>query len=476
MKTFLTTEQLTATVNGATIVPELARTLTRKRNGHHVTLRVTNNRVILAYLQTEMYIMPAMFNAKTKQLNDSSLNSQLKVLLGRATQLVATTLNPTDLKSGWERERKLIQQESTIAVMEQFAEWDDLTRLYAKRDTLESELSAVSLAIREAEASNGITPLTASVSPLDVKEYEKAISEFMQTLKGRSKRDQDAFSLVWDNLVKFSTHSNITLTLQSFDLDFYFKYSNFCLFVTDNYDNFFGSKVKKIKQLLKFAEEKGYKVNPGYKDRRFKVLDEKKEVVYLDESELNLVWQYKQVNPKRAKVIDCILFQALTGLRVSDTLKQHHVTTKQGERFVTGICKKNKGKFMVPLSLDSRLDEILTTRNNNMQLYSEARYNMNMKLVLTEAYAYAGLDMPQITYYRYKLGKPVEFNVPKYELISSHSMRRSFCTRHLNSGFFNETDVLQMLGSSDLKELQKYITIESTALNNKAKLSAKGKG
>jgi site-specific recombinase XerD len=80
--------------------------------------------------------------------------------------------------------------------------------------------------------------------------------------------------------------------------------------------------------------------------------------------------------------------------------------------------------------------------------------------------------MPEVTYYRYKMGKPIEFTEPKSELITSHSMRRAFCTRHLNSGYFNETDVLQMLGSKDITELQRYVKVESSSLDKKARASA----
>jgi hypothetical protein len=94
-----------------------------------------------------------------------------------------------------------------------------------------------------------------------------------------------------------------------------------------------------------------------------------------------------------------------------------------------------------------------------MRLLSQAAYNRQLKLVLREVYAHHALKMLRVTYYRYKMGKPHKFTEDKAELISSHSMRRGFCTRHLNSSHFNETDVLKMLGSKDMDELQRYLSI-----------------
>lgn len=474
MKGVANSEILVASVNGASITPELARVSTKKREGHLLSLRIAANRQVLAYLATELYVPPALFNSKTKQLVEPGLNEQLKSLLSRASKLVAVSLNPERLKKGWVQELVGWRQEHLPARVEVH----ELAGLRSRREALEQQLQQVGLELKALEKAHGpgaSTPPT-RVNPVDVAAYEQAIASFMLTLKGRAPRDQDAFAWVWTNLDKYADYVGTTLTLQSFDYQFYLSYANFCLQVTNNFDNFFGAKIKKIKQFLKYAEGEGFQVNKGYKDKRFKILDEKKEIVYLDDRELDLIWNYKQVKPARAKTIDCILFQSLTGLRVGDALSEHTIVEKDNERFVTGICQKNKGVFLVPLSLDERIEQILKAHNNDMRLLSQAVYNRQLKLVLREVYAHHQLKMPRLTYYRYKMGKPHKFIEEKADLISSHSMRRGFCTRHLNSGYFNETDVLKMLGSKDLGELQRYILVESSSLAQKGRTSRRARG
>ena len=56
-----------------------------------------------------------------------------------------------------------------------------------------------------------------------------------------------------------------------------------------------------------------------------------------------------------------------------------------------------------------------------------------------------------------------------------HLPRRRPYARHINSREFNHTDVLEMIGSKDITELQKYIAIDSGALHQKAADNARGK-
>lgn len=467
-------QPLILTVNGATVKPELARHLTKKRQGHALTLRVRKDGKDIAYLETDLYVMPSAFDADLKQLRDADANKELTTMVARAGKLLATNPNPEQLKASWTRERQQMVAQDFIESMELIADWSDYVSLTRRRDELEKELVLLNEKIKVMESEQGITPLP-TVSQLDVKEYDKALAEFMLTLQGKKVRDQNAFKYCFQSIQDYATYTNQIIGLQSFDYTFYIGYAKYLMYQKDNYNNAFGAKIKKLKAFLKWCEENGYSVNKGYKDKRFKILEEEKLVVYLNDSELELIWQYKQIKPEYSKVIDLLLFQSLTGLRVSDTLKKQRLTTKNGEQFLTGICTKNKGKFCVPVSLDTRIEEILKTYDYDMKIVSEAYYNRTMKEVIKNVYAFNGLTMPEITYTRMKLTNEIEFTEPKYALISSHSMRRGFCTRHLNSGYFSETDVLEMLGSSDMKELQKYIIVESDALSRKAKQSAQNR-
>ena len=128
----------------------------------------------------------------------------------------------------------------------------------------------------------------------------------------------------------------------------------------------------------------------------------------------------------------------------------------------------------MPLSLDSRIKEILDANHNNMALIKEAYYNRSIKAIVAELYDYHGLEMPlEIVNREDAKGSISTTLTPKNLELGTHSNRRSFVSRHINSDEFKHTDVLEMLGSTDMKELQKYIQVDSGALNAKAVANAK---
>ncbi|MBD2716186.1 hypothetical protein KBK19_14180 [Microvirga sp. STR05] len=469
---------LTLSVNGASITPELARPFTKKRDGHHVMLRVTANRKAIAYLSTDLYVMPPAFNTRTKQLSDPDDNETLHSLLSRAGKVVANTLIPDQLKASWERERKAMHGESMVDAMEQFAEWNDYGQLINRAATLEKELATVQAAIKKMELDNpGLTAVpTATLH--ERKQYEAAMTAFLREHQTTlSKRDYQMWTTWQTRLNETATHNKLTLSLFSFDLEFYACYKKYLMGVRGNKLSTFGAHVKRLKGFLKWCEGNGYSVGNGWKHKKFAITEEEKEVVYLDDHELNLLWDFQHIKPEYTKQIHMCLFQSLTGLRISDVTKTHHIKTlkvKSGiADYLTAKCQKTEGTYKVPLSLDTRIKEILTLNNFNMKLMSEKHYNKTIKLIVKELYEYHNMEMPveQIETERVDGKKYVE-EVQKNLLLATHSNRRSFISRHINSTEFSHIDVMEMLGSTDLKELQKYIKIDNGALNDKAAANA----
>ncbi|GAB3572949.1 phage integrase SAM-like domain-containing protein [Hymenobacter daeguensis] len=471
---------LTLNINGATVTPDLARPYTKKQNGHHVTLRVTHARQVLAYLATDIYVMPHQFNAKTKQLADSDLNLMLQSLLSRAGKVVGSTLVPAQLKASWERERVAQQGEDVVEAMETFADWHKYSELTRRAEWLEKELVLVHNAMKKMEAEDpGLAPVPVA-SLVERKDFVKAIDAFMEERKDTVKeRDYQMWESWKLRLEECAQHSNIVLTLLNIDMKFYAKYKSYLMVTRGNKLSTFGAHVKRLKSFMKWAEQNGYTVGKGHKNDGFAITEEAKTVVYLDDKELDMLWAYKQVKPEYAKQIDLCLFQSLTGLRISDTAKVHHVTKQTNDdgetvEYLTGTCKKTGGLYKVPLSLDSRIKEILTANKNNMALITEAYYNRSIKEIVAELYAFHGVVMPTVIVNREDAkGAVHETITPKNEELGTHSNRRSFVSRHINSSEFNHTDVLAMLGSSDMKELQKYIQVHDKALDDKAKANAK---
>ncbi|WP_426062013.1 phage integrase SAM-like domain-containing protein [Hymenobacter sp. B1770] len=472
---------LTLIANGASITPDLARIYTQKRSGHHVTLRVTHARRVLAYLPTGLYVMPDEFNPKTKQLADAFLNETLAAMLSRAGKVVASTLDPAKIKAGWERQRVTLQGESTVETMDSIAEHRSYVELQNMAARLEKELALVHEAMKQMEADNtglAIGPVT-SIS--ERKDFDQALAAFMAETEDKltlKPRDFQMWQTWKARLKECAQHHHLTLTLLGFNMKFYAKYKAYLMDVRGNKLSTFGAHVKRLKSFLKWAEQNGYTVGTGHKSKAFAIVEEAKTIAYLCDKELDMLWAYKQVKPEHAKQIDLCLFQSLTGLRISDAAKKHHITTLVIDgvavEYLVGKCKKTGGMYKVPLSLDNRIKQILVGHNHNMAIITEAYYNRTIKEIVAEMYDHHGVSMPTVVVVREDAkGVAVSTETPINLELSTHSNRRSFVSRHINSDEFKHTDVLEMLGSTDMKELQKYIQVDSGALNAKAVANAK---
>ena len=183
---------------------------------------------------------------------------------------------------------------------------------------------------------------------------------------------------------------------------------------------------------------------------------------------MNLLWEFAGINPFLTKAIHLATFQNLAGLRVSDVMKKHVVSKEKGNEFLKGITTKNKGAYTIPLALDTRIKKILEEYSYDLSIISEKHYNEQLKKSVAEMYAHNSMEMPIVEIRPTKMGVAFPYYSPKNEELGSHSMRRSFCTRHINGSDFNQNDILKMLGSKDLKELQKYMKTETHSLHRKA--------
>jgi integrase len=315
------------------------------------------------------------------------------------------------------------------------------------------------------------------------KEFDALLAQYPNKfiVRNASKKQVQTIESFIKRLRRFSKETGYLLTFASMNSDFYSTFGQWlCYGPIDAYDNYFGKNVSYLKTFLKWCEDEyDKKVNKAYKS--FKVLKEEKDIFYLNDDELELLANYKDNEACPAiwiKYIDFTLFQCFTGLRYSDCARSRW---KIENDFLRGTAKKNKGNYMVPLDLDTRILEILVKYNYNMHLFAEQNYNDEIKKIMLAVYEFNNFytvaddkDSEKQTYYRSKLGVEIEFKKYKHELLSSHCNRRSFCTRAVKAGY-GESEILEMLGSKSMTELRKYIKVEESNLKDKAKRLAASK-
>jgi hypothetical protein len=309
----------------------------------------------------------------------------------------------------------------------------------------------------------------------------------------------------WLNtILRFSKQTNIPLDFSGFDENFYQAYGNWLMYGTHNglkvstlnnmYNSTFGSHVKKLKGFLTHSKKYLKKTpNPLFED--YKVLEDEKDVIFLDANEINMLWNFRNeqdirvtINNKPMRImvknkpidvkkyIEYCVFGCLTGLRWSDITRSAWVLEDlRRNNELTGKCQKNEGWYSIPLESDDRIGEILKANQYKMNKISEYDFNTGIKLILQAFYQYHRDTFPEtqekIPYFKYKFRQEFKFYEYKWNLYSSHCNRRSAIT----NWYFNEEiqlgerEILSMLGSRSSIELKRYISKDTRMIKNKFK-------
>ncbi|MCQ1545156.1 site-specific integrase [Bacteroides clarus] len=254
---------------------------------------------------------------------------------------------------------------------------------------------------------------------------------------------------------EFCEYANIKkLSLE--DVDVYF-YAAFLKYMTTEAEhdrgkyktNGIGKIVKSIKVFARFAHENGYTLNDSY--RKFKVFREEVETVYLNETELTALYNLK-LPENLAQVRDAFLVSCYTGLRYGDMarLEQKHFHDSTGTIEID--TQKTKERVVIPIH--PKVREIFEKYNQAMpKVQCNQATNRNLKTICKAA----GIT-ELITRTETIGGKRTEVTYHKYELVSSHTARRSFATNAYKSGM-PTLSIMKLTGHRTETSFMKYIRI-----------------
>ena len=210
------------------------------------------------------------------------------------------------------------------------------------------------------------------------------------------------------------------------------------------------SWVKILKTFFNDANTQGY--NNTSQHKRFHVFSEDVDSIYLTETELQ---QLKDVdfseNQRLERVRDWFLLLAWTGCRFSDLEKVSKTDIKDG--FITFRQQKTNTKVTIPLH--PVVIEILEKYNFDLpKPITNAEFNINIK----EACKTAKINSPE-TMTRTVGGKLTTEKFEKWQRVSSHTGRRSFCTNMYKRGL-STLMIMSISGHKTEVAFLKYIKIK----------------
>ncbi|TVZ26793.1 site-specific recombinase XerD [Gillisia sp. Hel_I_86] len=255
-------------------------------------------------------------------------------------------------------------------------------------------------------------------------------------------------------LKEYSAKKNEELNFLKFDKAFY---NNFTHYLKErSYKvNTIGKHIGNLKTILKSAEYEGIQVNQRFKARDFKAKSELTKAIYLNPKEIESIRNKdlsKYDNLERAR--DIFLIGYYTGQRVSDYngLTRDDIVNIDGVYYFE-IKQKKTGKLVhCPITVEIR--EIMKRYGDNPPpKMPDQKINEYIKQVGQMVNINDKIFMDYI-----ENGKKKKKPESKFNLIATHTARRSFCTNKYREKM-SIYDIMYFSGHSTEKEFRKYIRI-----------------
>ena len=305
----------------------------------------------------------------------------------------------------------------------------------------------------------------------DDKSIPKNLFDFIDALQKRPDIKKSKASgtlknyLITENILKRFNNEVYKIDFDNIDIDFYNDFIDWCekQNLTRNY---IGKLIQTFKFFLNTATIEKINTNLEFKNPRFKVIREEVDNIYLTLKELNKIYKLNlSKHPKLDQARDLFLIGAYTGLRVSDFnyLNEENIYEHNGETFLKINTKKTTKKIVIPLRPEAK--EILKKHSNKPpKRMPDQQINYKIKEVCENA----GIDeLASIT--RTIGGQKITKKGYKFDLVKTHTARRSFCTNAYLSGM-PTIDIMQISGHTSEKTFLNYI--KADALQKAVKISS----
>ena len=219
--------------------------------------------------------------------------------------------------------------------------------------------------------------------------------------------------------------------------------------------NYIGKIVRHVKSVLRFADEQGQKVNQAYRKREFRVLMEEVNNIYLTEAEIGLIRALDLRNHPSLQITrDLFVVGCYTGLRFSDfsQLSEDDIRLYEGARMFEVRSQKTDQRVSIPIH--PIVEAIMASRNGHLPPFqSDGVMNRNLKVLGRMAGLSEGVEIE-----RTEGGIRRATLKPKYDIIRTHTARRSFCTNAYLKGL-DTLDIMAISGHKTESSFLKYIKV-----------------
>lgn len=243
------------------------------------------------------------------------------------------------------------------------------------------------------------------------------------------------------------------INIEEIDIDFYNSLIQYCNKIGYR-TNTTGSVIKRIKAVLHTAFEEGVSKNTIFQSNSFKAVKEKVYNIYLTSEELKKLIELP-LSGTYEKYRDVFLIGCYVAQRYSDYSRispEHIQITGNGNKVIDLVQIKTKQRVLIPF-LFPELDILLQKYNYKVPKIVEQPFNRALKKIGQ----LAGIDKDVVLTENIG-GETKERLVKKYELMTSHTARRTGAT-NLFLLNYSTIQIMKVTGHTTAESLMDYIKV-----------------
>jgi integrase len=290
---------------------------------------------------------------------------------------------------------------------------------------------------------------------------------FIEKRIGNHKYSKGSITVYRSTLLKVREFEKIKrqkIDFHSFTEDFFVEFTNFLFslrygLAQEQYSQNYVHKITStLNTVLKDAERLGVSPDLKCKTGWLQVSKQDVEKIYLTIEELKILWDYDfSKKDGLERVRDLFLIACFTGLRFSDysEIQKKDIRIKKNYNILEVTTKKTKHPVEIPLN--PLVLEILEKYGGEFPpAISNAKTNEHLKDIAR----LAGLTK-EVTFTTFGEGKKrITKTFLKYELITTHTARRSFASNAYKEGV-PILAIMKITGHKTEREFLKYIRLSN---------------
>lgn len=327
-------------------------------------------------------------------------------------------------------ERAAREQYEALAKDAGFIVFDDLRK-------------AISIAIAKKKSGN------------DVFSYYESFCEAKKEKPNFKNQSLKAYNSAIMNLRSFCDYRNMPgLDFSQVNVRFLEDFESYLL-RRDLSNNYVHKTLSKVSAIFRQAVRDGISDNSDFEKFTISVSKETSTAIYLNASEIKAMHEYDFTGQKRLeKVRDVFVAACLTGLRYSDYRKISiaNIRNMDGFDFLVVLSQKTEEQVFIPIN--DTLQSILDKYKGTLPVISDVKMNQYLKEVGTH-FDFLRSTIDKVISIG---GRKTSTPMPRYELLSTHTARRSFATNAYLEGW-DLKSIRMITGHSNNEMLEKYIRV-----------------